>query len=107
MKTIFNISEDGDLCECEGVNIRRADDDTIHMSQPQFIKSKRQELNFNDDTKAMTTPAPLSSTILKPGHYLEPHIADWHYCRIKGKLNFICSSCRPKAACAVHQAARI
>lgn len=63
-KANFNISVEGDLCDYVGVNIERKKDGTVHMTQPQLINSVLKELNFNEDTKPMPTPA-LSSTILK------------------------------------------
>jgi hypothetical protein len=105
LQQTFNISVKGTLNDYVGVNIEQAPDGTVHMTQPQLIQLVLKELNFNDDTKEVVTPA-LSSTILKDGAGKEKHAADWSYRRIIGKLNFIASSCRPELSCAVHQAAR-
>jgi hypothetical protein len=105
LKQHFNISEEGILNDYVRVSIERASDGAIHMTQPQLINSVLHELNFNEDTKMMHTPA-LSSKVLKNVPGKEPHKADWSYRRIIGKLNFICSSCRPEISCAVHQCAR-
>ena len=104
-KARFDISVEGTLSDYVGVNIERVDDDTIHMSQPNIINSILKELNFNDDTKAVDTPA-YSTNVLGPGTNKEKHKADWNYRRLIGKLNFLASSCRPEISCAVHQAAR-
>jgi hypothetical protein len=101
----LNISVEGTLSDYVGVNIERTEDGKIHMTQPNIIKSILEELNFKENTKERSTPA-YSSTILKDGLNKEPHNADWNYRRIIGKLNFLCSSCRPEISCAVHQAAR-
>jgi Reverse transcriptase (RNA-dependent DNA polymerase) len=105
LQQVFNISVEGTLNDYVGVNIERASDGTVHMTQPQLIQSILKELNFNDDTKECSTPA-FSSTILKDGKGKGKHVADWSYRSIIGKLNFIASSCRPELSCAVHQAAR-
>jgi hypothetical protein len=105
LQETFNISVEGTLKDYVGVNIERAPDGTVHMTQPQPIQSVLTKLNFNEDTKEAVTPA-YSSTILKDGKGNGPHKADWNYRRIIGKLNFIASSCRPKLSSAVHQAAR-
>jgi Reverse transcriptase (RNA-dependent DNA polymerase) len=105
LKKMFNISDEGTLNDYVRVNIERAPDGTVHMTQPQLSQSVLTELNFNNDTKEATTPV-LSSTILRDGKGNEPHKADWNYRRIIGKLNFIASPCRPELSCAVQQAAR-
>jgi Reverse transcriptase (RNA-dependent DNA polymerase) len=105
LKSKFQISEEGNLNDYVGVNIEKHEDNTIHMTQPQLIKSILRELNFTDDTKTVQTPAH-STTILKDGIGKEHHKADWAYRRIIGKLNFLSASCRPDISCAVHQTAR-
>jgi hypothetical protein len=106
MQAIFNISVEGDLSDYVGVNIDRKEDGEIHMThQPNIIKSILKDLNFAENTKAAKTPA-FSTTILKEEKNTTPHNADWGYRNVIGKLNFLCSSCRPEIACAVHQAAR-
>jgi hypothetical protein len=62
------------------------------------------ELNFDDDTKPVTTPA-LATVTLGTGEGKEKHKVDWSYRRL-GKLNFLAASYRPEISCAVHQAAR-
>ena len=101
----FNISIEGDVSDYVGVNIEKKEDGTIHMTQPQLIKSIIKEMNFLDSTKPSTTPA-YSSVTLSAGTNKPPHKADWLYRRVIGKLNFLEKSCRPEIACAVHQAAR-
>jgi hypothetical protein len=101
----FTISVEGSISDYVGVNISKTEDGKIHMSQPNIIRSIIKELNFTDDTKGKSTPA-YSSTILKDGKQHEPHNAEWNYRRVIGKLNFLCSSCRPEISCAVHQCAR-
>jgi hypothetical protein len=95
------VSVEGTLSDYVGVNIERTEDNKIHMSQPNIIRSILKELNFNDDTKSQSTPD-YSSTVLKDGKDLESHKAEWNYRRVIGKLNFLCSLCRPDIACAVH-----
>lgn len=92
LQSRFNISIEGDVSDYVGVNIEKQEDGTIHMTQPQLIKGKIQEMNFMDSTK--------------PSKNNPPHKADWEYRRIIGKLNFLEKSCCPEVACAVHQAAR-
>jgi hypothetical protein len=85
LKQQFNISEEGTLSDYVGVNIERASDGSIHMTQPQLKNSILHELNFNDNTIAVPTPA-LSSMILKHVPNKQQHKADWSYRRIIGKF---------------------
>jgi hypothetical protein len=105
LQSRFNISIEGDVSDYVGVNIEKKEDGTIHMTQPQLIKSIIKEMNFLDSTKPSSTPA-YSSVTLSAGTNKPPHKADWLYRRVIGKLNFLEKCCRPEIACAVHQAAR-
>jgi Reverse transcriptase (RNA-dependent DNA polymerase) len=105
MQQEFKISVEGSLSDYVGVNIERTTDGKIHMSQPNIIRSILSDLNYTNDTKSQSTPA-YSTNVLKDGKELEAHKADWNYRRVIGKLNFLCASCRPDIACAVHQCAR-
>jgi hypothetical protein len=104
IRTKFHISVEGDISDYVGVNAFWTEDNKIRMTQPNIIRSVLQEPGFNEDTKAKSTPA-YSSTVLKEGANLPKHNAEWNYQRVIGKLNFLCSSCRPEIECAVHQCA--
>jgi hypothetical protein len=88
-----------------GVNIESTGDNENHLSQPNIINSILKELNFNVDTKPVSTPA-LATVTLGNGEGKEKHKSEWSYQRLIGKLNFLASSCRPEISCAAHQAAR-
>jgi hypothetical protein len=105
LKNKFKISVEGSLSDYVGVNIERTDDGKIHMTQPNIVKSIIKDLNFTENTKSTSTPA-LSTKVLEEGQNNPPHVAEWGYRNVIGKLNFLSSSCRPEIACAVHQAAR-
>jgi Reverse transcriptase (RNA-dependent DNA polymerase) len=105
LQATFKISVEGSLSDYVGVNVERTGDNEYHLSQPNIINSILKELNFNDDTKPVSTPA-LATVTLGTGEGKEKHKADWSYRRLVGKLNFLAASCRPKISCAVHQAAR-
>jgi hypothetical protein len=66
LQKTFTISVEGMLNDYVGVNIMRTKDNAYHLSQPNIINSILQELNFNDDTKPVTTPA-LASVVLGHG----------------------------------------
>jgi hypothetical protein len=51
LQRTFTISVEGTLNDYVGVNITRTEDNAYHLSQPNIINSKLQELNFNDNTK--------------------------------------------------------
>jgi Reverse transcriptase (RNA-dependent DNA polymerase) len=105
LQQVFNISVEGDINDYVGVKIERTSEGTIRMTQLQLINSILKELNFKSNTKPSHTPV-FSTTVLKDGMGKAKHNADWSYCRITGKLNFIAASCRPELSCAVHQCAR-
>jgi hypothetical protein len=62
----FKITEEGDLCDYVGVNIKKKEDGSIHMTQPQLINGIIKELNFNKGTKPTNIPA-YSTSILTAG----------------------------------------
>jgi Reverse transcriptase (RNA-dependent DNA polymerase) len=68
----FNLTKEGDICYYVGVNIERRADGSIHMTQPQSIKSIIKELNFNQGTKPTKILA-YSSRILSAGMDQQPH----------------------------------
>jgi Reverse transcriptase (RNA-dependent DNA polymerase) len=50
MNKHIKLTQEGDICDYVGVNIERRADGSIHMTQPQLIKSIFKELNFNQGT---------------------------------------------------------
>jgi hypothetical protein len=66
IRTKFKISVEVDISEYVKVNVLRAEDNKIRMTQPYISRSILQEEEFNEDTKAKGTPA-YSSTVLKEG----------------------------------------
>ena len=105
------MTDEGDLTDHLGVNIESLPDGKLKLSQPHLIDMILRDLNFlgNDNkscaTKPRNTPAQ-SSTILNRDLEGDPHVADWKYRSVIGKLNFLEKSTRPELAYAVHQAAR-
>jgi histone deacetylase 1/2 len=67
---------------------------------------------LNDTTpskkyKTKTVDTPMHSTIIIPRDKEgKPHSANWSYCSIIGKLNFLEKLTRPEIAYAVHMCAR-
>ena len=110
MKDKYKMTDEGDLTNYLGVNIESMPGNKIKLTQPHLIDDILKDLNFLGNTnntcatKPRNTPAQ-STTILNRDSEGDPHAADWKYCSIIGKLNFLEKSTCPELACAVHQAA--
>ena len=105
LQTIFNVSDEGDLTDYLGVNIKKREDGSIKLSQPHLIDQVIEDANFQLDTKFKSTPA-ASTKILNKDEGGMPHNAQWHYRGLIGKLNFLEKSTRGELGYAVHQCAR-
>ena len=100
----YDITDEGDLKDYLGVDIERSGNE-VHLSQPKLINQILQDLNFNESTKSVPTPALISQVLLACKHEPE-HNAHWNYRSVIGKLNYLEKSTRPEIAFATHQAAR-
>jgi hypothetical protein len=57
LKTKFKVSDEGDLTDYLGVNIKKQEDGTIKLSQPHLIDQIIEDANFQTDTKFKSIPA--------------------------------------------------
>lgn len=99
------MTDEGDLTDYLGVNVKHNDDGTILLSQPHLIKQIIDDVNFVKRTKPKPTPC-ASTARLHKDEGGEPHKATWHYRSVIGKLNFLEKSTRGDIGYAVHQCAR-
>jgi hypothetical protein len=57
LQTRFKVSDEGDLMDYLGVNIKKREDGTIKLSQPHLIDQIIEDANFQGDTKFKSIPA--------------------------------------------------
>lgn len=89
-----------------GVKIDRdADSGTVNFTQPHLIDSIISDLGLSENSTHRQIPA-LVSQVLHSHPDSEPHSAEWKYCSVIGKLNYLAKSTRPDIEYAVHQCAR-
>lgn len=112
LKSMYRVTDEGDLTDYLGIRVQHQQDGTIKLSQPHLIDQIIEDCNFVSDreknrykTKPRDTPA-LSSKVLEKDEDGKPHKATWHYRSVIGKFNFLEKSTRGELAYAVHQAAR-
>ena len=104
--TGLNLTVEGDICDFLGVNIKKKNNGTIHLTQPHLITQILKDLRLDQDNVAKkTTPAPISKVL---GRHSNSPEFDGHfdYRSIVGKLNYLEKSTRPDISYAVHQCAR-
>ena len=99
------MTDEGELADYLGVEIKELPNGTIKLSQPHLIQQIIDDMKFKPNTKARSTPA---ATTVKLGRDLEgvPFNEDWDYRSIIGKLNFLEKSTRCDLSYSVHVAAR-
>jgi hypothetical protein len=105
MKSVFDLTDEGELSDYLGIKIQRLPDGRITLTQPHLIASIINDLKFVKNTKAKDIPA-LSSAILQRDLDGEEFDEHWDYRSVIGKLNFLEKSTRPDISYAVHQCAR-
>ena len=109
LQTRFQIKDEGDLEDYLGVQVKKHKDGSIHLTQPHLFDGILMDLDLlNEDgtnrpnTKTRSTPA-LLTKVLGPDPKGEDFSEEWHYKRVRGKLNFLEKSTRPDITYAVHQ----
>ena len=88
-----------------GIRIKKKNDGSIHLSQPQLIDSIIQDLHLQPGSNSKSTPSVTSMLLHKDtgGPDMQP---EFHYRSVIGKLNFLEKSTRPDISISVHQCAR-
>ena len=101
----FTVDDQGDVGDFLGIQIKRQEDGSVHLSQPHLIDSILHDLHLQPDSKHKTTPAVPSSLLHKDtdGPNMQP---EFHYRSVIGKLNFLEKSTRPDISVSIHQCAR-
>jgi hypothetical protein len=102
---VFNITNEGGLCDYLGVKVEHLANGLIKLSQPHLIQQVLDDLGFNERTTSKPTPA-ASTVKLSRDLHGQSYEEKWSYRSVIGKLNFIEKSTRPDLAYAVHQRAR-
>ena len=103
-KQNFTIEDEGAVGNFLGVKIDCSDDGMITLTQPQLINSIIKDLNMKDNTKLKAIPA-CSSKLLHKDADGESIEANFYYCSVIGKLDFLEKSTRLDISVSVHQCA--
>ena len=102
----LDITDEGDVKDFLGVNIKKQNDGTIHMTQPHLIDQILKDLNMNgDDVKIKDTPA-ASSRLLSRHTNSKDFDGSFNYRSLIGKLNYLEKATRSDIAYITHQCAR-
>ena len=105
-KQNFTIKDEGVVGDSLGVKIDHSDNGTVTLTQPQLIDLIIEDLNMKDNTKPRAVPA-CSSKLFHKDTDGESVEANFHYCSVIGKLNFLEKSTHPDILVSFHQCARI
>lgn len=107
LKSSFDITEEGDICDYLGIKFTNGEDNTISLTQPHLIASILKDLGLDKpNSKKEDTPA-LSSKPLEKHLDRRSHDQNhFDYRSVIGKLNYLEKSTRPDISEAVHQCAR-
>ena len=102
----FTVIDQGDIGDFLGIQIKRQEDGSAHLSQIHLIDSILKDLHLQPDSKHKTTPAVTSTLLHKDtdGLNMQP---EFHYRSVIGKLNFLEKSTRLNISVSVHQCARL
>jgi hypothetical protein len=102
-KEKFDFTEEGNLEQYLGVDIKKLNKNSFEMRQP-FLIEKILNVFENDDSNPRKVPA-----LKDPLHKDEegpPRKYSWNYRSVIGMLNYLQGSTRPDISMAVHQCAR-
>jgi len=102
---VFEVTDEGDICDFLGVNTQWLPDGRCHLSQPRLISSIIRDVGLKDESNSVATPA-ASSAPLHRDEEGKVFTGPWQYRSVIGKLNHLAKSTRPDIAFAVHQCAR-
>ena len=102
---VFEITDEGDICDFLGVNTQWLPDGKCHLAQPRLITSIIADVGLKDESNSVNTPA-ASAAPLGADEGGALFNGPWHYRSVIGKLNHLAKSTRPDIAFAVHQCAR-
>ena len=107
LKSAFNITEEGDMCDYLGIKVTKKVDSTITLTQPHLIESILRDLGLDKPNSTTLDTPSLTTKVLSRHLNSSPHEPNhFDYRSVIGKLNFLEKSTRPDIAEAVHQCAR-
>jgi len=101
----FNMTDEGELADYLGVEIKELPNGTIKLSQPHLISQIIKDMGFKDNATKRDSPM-ASSVELGRDIDGEPYDEEWDHRSIIGKLNFLEKSTRCDLAYSVHVCAR-
>ena len=105
-KANLNVTDEGDVQDFLGVNIKKLDDGNIQLSQPHLVDQILKDLNMTqDNVKTKSTPA-MVSKLLTRDEDGEEFDESFHYRSIIGKLHYLEKGTRSDISYITHQCAR-
>jgi hypothetical protein len=107
MKAVgLNLTVEGDISDCLGVQIDRINENTFNLSQPHLINDVLKELRLDGQNVAIKKTTVASSRTLCRHLDSQPFDEHFNYPQVIGQLNYLEKCSRLDISCAVHQAAR-
>ena len=105
-KAKLNVTDEGDIQDFLGVNIKKQKDGKILLTQPHLVDQILEDLNMTqDNVKCKSTPA-MVSQLLKRDENGEEFDNSFHYRSIIGKLHYLEKGTRSDISYVTHQCAR-
>ena len=101
----FTVNDQGDVGDFLGIQIKRQDIGSVHLSQPHLIDSIIKDLHLEPDSNHKNMHAVTSTLLHKDTDGLDMQ-PGFLYRSVIGKLNFLEKSTRPDISVSVHQCAR-
>jgi len=101
----FVFTEEGDVIEYLGIQIKNNKDGSMRLSQPYLLKRIIETIPGMKDANPRDTPA-MPSVMLAKDVNGKPRKGVWNYRSVIGMMNFVAQSTHPEIAYAVHQCAR-
>jgi len=102
----FKISNEGDLCDYLGIQMKQRSDGTLELMQPHLIQSILHDLKLAENHPKSTPVPSLTSRILTQDSEGVDFDGHFDYCSVIRKLNYLEKSTRPEIAYAIHQCTR-
>ena len=102
----FQISDEGDLCDYLGIQMKKRVDGSLELTQPHLIQSILCDLKLVRNHPKSTPIPSLTSRILTQDSEGADFDKHFDYRSVIGKLSYLEKSTRPEIAYAVHQCTR-
>ena len=85
-KEKFELTDEGNIDKCLGIDIRKHKNGTCDLKQPFLIERIIKEINI-DDVMTQKRPTPVTKDFLHKDLNVKPRINPWNYHSIIGMLS--------------------